>query len=175
MKREMVKCNPKSVTLESFVMSTLRYVLKITLFFLYHAWEVISAYFEGIVIKVKKAEAKRAHKLVPIKKVNDRKRIISIREVKDVMSEYLETNFCDEDELVEEEMGLEEVREAFEVFDVNKDGFIDDVEVQRVLCELGVMEASKSECKGMIQAFDNNGDGKIDLNEFTKILEDSFR
>ncbi|CAL5428828.1 unnamed protein product [Camellia sinensis] len=78
-------------------------------------------------------------------------------------------------ELFEEEPSFEEVREAFDVFDENEDGFIDATELQRVLCNLGLEEVSQVEaCKRMISAFDENGDGFIDLNEFVKFMEKCF-
>ncbi|GAB2267921.1 hypothetical protein Dimus_002896 [Dionaea muscipula] len=70
------------------------------------------------------------------------------------------------------EATLEEVREAFEVFDENRDGFIDAKELQRVLCVLGFEEGLELQrCSLMIKAFDQNGDEKIDLHEFLLLLE----
>ncbi|VVA29923.1 PREDICTED: probable calcium-binding [Prunus dulcis] len=77
-------------------------------------------------------------------------------------------------DLFEEEPSLEEVKEAFHVFDENKDGFIDAGEINEVLCALGFVGASEVECKRMIKAFDRNGDGRIDFNEFVQLMEKSF-
>ncbi|XP_057948045.1 probable calcium-binding protein CML46 [Malania oleifera] len=75
----------------------------------------------------------------------------------------------------EEEPRLEEVEEAFRVFDENRDGFIDAGELQRLLCVLGFKEGSEIEgCNRMIRAYDENGDGRIDFNEFVKLMENSF-
>lgn len=76
----------------------------------------------------------------------------------------------------EEEPSLQEVREAFRVFDVNEDGFIDAAELQRVLRGLGLVEEGKEveDCRRMIRAFDENGDGRIDFNEFVKLMENCF-
>jgi calmodulin len=75
----------------------------------------------------------------------------------------------------EKEPSLEEVKEAFDVFDENRDGFIDAGELQRVLCILGLKEGKQMEnCKKMIRTFDENRDGKIDFNEFVKFMESSF-
>ncbi|KAK4751340.1 hypothetical protein SAY87_004822 [Trapa incisa] len=73
----------------------------------------------------------------------------------------------------DKEPSLEEVREAFKVFDVNGDGFIDTEELHRVLRGLGLTEEELEEgdCGRMIGAFDENGDGRIDFREFVKLLE----
>ncbi|KAE8661336.1 putative calcium-binding protein CML30 [Hibiscus syriacus] len=77
--------------------------------------------------------------------------------------------------LFEEEPSLEEVKETFDVFDVNRDGFIDAEELQRVLCVLGLKQGLKLEnCIKMIQTFDEDGDGRIDFQEFVKLMENSF-
>ncbi|XP_075475251.1 putative calcium-binding protein CML46 [Primulina tabacum] len=69
---------------------------------------------------------------------------------------------------------LDEVKEAFDVFDKNKDGFIEAWELWKVLCDLGLDEGSKMEdCRRMIGAFDENGDGMIDFDEFVKFMENS--
>ncbi|KAL6960780.1 hypothetical protein U1Q18_038543 [Sarracenia purpurea var. burkii] len=75
----------------------------------------------------------------------------------------------------EKEPSLEEVKEAFDVFDENKDGFIDAQELQRILCGLGFKdELEMKNCKRMINAFDDNGDGRIDFGEFVKLMESTF-
>ncbi|ESQ32602.1 hypothetical protein EUTSA_v10005639mg [Eutrema salsugineum] len=75
----------------------------------------------------------------------------------------------------EKEATLEEVKLAFDVFDENRDGFIDATELQRVLTILGFKEGSHLEnCLVMIRSLDENKDGRIDFNEFVKIMENSF-
>ncbi|KAF5748988.1 hypothetical protein HS088_TW04G00949 [Tripterygium wilfordii] len=75
----------------------------------------------------------------------------------------------------EKEPVLEEVKEAFDVFDFNKDGFIDAMELQRVLCNLGFREGRELEnCRKMIRSYDQNGDGRIDFSEFVEFMENSF-
>lgn len=75
----------------------------------------------------------------------------------------------------EEEVSLTDVKEAFDVFDLNKDGFIDATELQRVLCGLGMLKESEmSKCIRMIEVVDENGDGMVDFNEFVKLLQAAF-
>ncbi|KAK4426206.1 putative calcium-binding protein CML46 [Sesamum alatum] len=74
-----------------------------------------------------------------------------------------------------ENPNLEEVKEAFHVFDSNRDGFIDAGELQKVLCSLGLKEGSDMEkCRRMIGVFDENGDGRIDFDEFVKFMESNL-
>lgn len=75
----------------------------------------------------------------------------------------------------ENEPSLNELKGAFDVFDENKDGFIDARELQRVILALALNDRSDMEnCKRMISVFDKNGDGRIDFNEFVQIIERSF-
>ncbi|KAF8051762.1 hypothetical protein N665_1670s0008 [Sinapis alba] len=73
------------------------------------------------------------------------------------------------------EASLEEVKQAFDVFDENRDGFIDATELQRVLTTLGFKEGYCLEnCLVMIRSLDGNRDGIIDFNGFLKFIENSF-
>ncbi|KAI7752455.1 hypothetical protein M8C21_020347 [Ambrosia artemisiifolia] len=74
-----------------------------------------------------------------------------------------------------EQPRLDEVKEAFDVFDENKDGFIDAGELQRVLCVLGVKErAGMEDCRKMIRAFDANADDRVDFDEFVMFMENTL-
>ncbi|CAK9308978.1 unnamed protein product [Citrullus colocynthis] len=65
-----------------------------------------------------------------------------------------------------------EIKEAFDVFDVNGDGFIDVEELQRVMCVLGFKEGEEIQnCERMIRKFDQNKDGRIDFQEFLQLME----
>lgn len=70
---------------------------------------------------------------------------------------------------------LDEVREAFQVFDSNRDGMIDERELHKVLCALGFKEGLEIDnCRRMIAAFDEDGDGRIDFQEFVNFMENTF-
>lgn len=72
------------------------------------------------------------------------------------------------------EPSLGEVRQAFDLFDENRDGYIDETELDSVLKSLGLKEFSKTECRRMISIYDRNGDGLVDFSEFCELVEDSF-
>ncbi|GFP90374.1 probable calcium-binding protein cml45 [Phtheirospermum japonicum] len=75
----------------------------------------------------------------------------------------------------EKNPSLDEVKQAFDVFDSNRDGFIDARELQKVLCALGLKEGLEmANCRRMIGVCDENEDGKIDYDEFVKFMETSF-
>lgn len=70
---------------------------------------------------------------------------------------------------------MEEVETAFYVFDENRDGFIDATDLQRALSKLGFAEGTDLEaCQSMIDAQDQDNDGRIDYNEFVRFMESSF-
>ncbi|KAK4744151.1 hypothetical protein SAY87_010463 [Trapa incisa] len=71
----------------------------------------------------------------------------------------------------EREPSLDEVKEAFNVFDRNSDGFIDAIELCSFLRSFGFLRISEEDCRGMIRAFDDNCDSVIDLREFIKLVE----
>lgn len=74
--------------------------------------------------------------------------------------------------LEEKEASLEELGEAFSVFDRNGDGFITPVELRRVFQALGFSQGVRfQDCVRMIRAFDEDGDGRICLSEFKSMLQ----
>ncbi|TVU23141.1 hypothetical protein EJB05_30252, partial [Eragrostis curvula] len=83
-------------------------------------------------------------------------------------SDYIPRIFDDD------EPSLHEVKQAFLVFDDNKDGYLDASDLQRVFQSLGLREGvGLDECEQMIAKYDMNKDKMIDLVEFTKVLEAS--
>ncbi|XP_010921565.1 uncharacterized protein [Elaeis guineensis] len=74
--------------------------------------------------------------------------------------------------LEEKEADLEELKEAFAVFDENGDGLISAKELRSVMQKLGFEEGKELEdCRKMLRAYDEDGDGKINFKEFKKLLE----
>ncbi|KAF3453740.1 hypothetical protein FNV43_RR04181 [Rhamnella rubrinervis] len=66
----------------------------------------------------------------------------------------------------------EELKEAFDVFDKDKDGLISVDELALVLCSLGLTEGKKMEdCKEMIKKVDMDGDGMVNFDEFKKMMK----
>ncbi|KAI4327459.1 hypothetical protein L6164_019919 [Bauhinia variegata] len=62
-----------------------------------------------------------------------------------------------------------ELQSAFRVFDLDGDGKITAEELSQVLKRLGE-GCSLSACRKMVKGVDANGDGFIDLNEFTRMM-----
>uniref|UniRef100_A0ACD5XXH8 Uncharacterized protein n=1 Tax=Avena sativa TaxID=4498 RepID=A0ACD5XXH8_AVESA len=73
----------------------------------------------------------------------------------------------DEDE--DEEVDL---KEAFDVFDGNKDGLISAEELGTVIGSLGLRgrPAAASECRDMIRLVDSDGDGMVNFEEFKRMM-----
>ncbi|KAG4985258.1 hypothetical protein JHK82_032863 [Glycine max] len=66
--------------------------------------------------------------------------------------------------IMEERDEEEDMREAFNVFDQNRDGFISVEELRRVLASLGLKQGGTlDECKKMITKVDVDGDGMIHI------------
>ncbi|KAK1313727.1 putative calcium-binding protein CML25 [Acorus calamus] len=72
------------------------------------------------------------------------------------LGEFMELNTRDVDDAV----ALEDLREAFGVFDMNGDGSISTEELHMVQKRLGE-EASLTRCRRMITEFDRDGNGWI--------------
>jgi Ca2+-binding EF-hand superfamily protein len=76
--------------------------------------------------------------------------------------------------LQEKESSLDELKQAFSVFDVNGDGFISAIELMSVMSKLRLEEGLEMEdFERMIGAYDKDFDGKINFEDFKLLLEDA--
>ncbi|KAL9339683.1 hypothetical protein Peur_068698 [Populus x canadensis] len=67
--------------------------------------------------------------------------------------------------------GEGDLKEAFDVFDRDKDGLISVEELGLVLCSLGLKEGGRVEdCKEMIRKADMDGDGMVNFDEFKRMM-----
>ncbi|KAL6004769.1 hypothetical protein ACLOJK_005325 [Asimina triloba] len=64
----------------------------------------------------------------------------------------------------------DDLKDAFQVFDADRNGFISANELQRVLISLGHNRCSLQDCVLMIRGVDRNGDGLIDFEEFRSMM-----
>jgi calmodulin len=76
------------------------------------------------------------------------------------------------DLLTEEKIA--ELREAFEIFDRNKDGFITIKELGEIMKNLG-QAPTESELQDMINEVDIDGNGNIDFKEFLGLMARKMR
>ncbi|CAA0333229.1 unnamed protein product [Arabidopsis thaliana] len=63
----------------------------------------------------------------------------------------------------------EQIREAFDLYDQNKNGLISSSEIHKVLNRLG-MTCSVEDCVRMIGHVDTDGDGNVNFEEFQKMM-----
>ncbi|KAL6001489.1 hypothetical protein ACLOJK_007227 [Asimina triloba] len=68
--------------------------------------------------------------------------------------------------------GFEDLKDAFDMYDLNKDGWISAVELNKVLKSLGE-ECTVQDCHRMISTVDSDGDGKVNFEEFKKMMTDN--
>ncbi|KAI5557472.1 hypothetical protein BDE02_18G105900 [Populus trichocarpa] len=68
--------------------------------------------------------------------------------------------------------GEGDLKEAFDVFDRDKDGLISVEELGLVLCSLGLKEGGRvlEDCKEMIRKVDMDGDGMVNFDEFKRMM-----
>lgn len=74
--------------------------------------------------------------------------------------------------IMDERDNEEDMREAFNVFDQNADGFITVDELRTVLSSLGLKQGrTVQDCKNMISKVDVDGDGMVDFKEFKQMMK----
>ncbi|KAJ8772169.1 hypothetical protein K2173_027346 [Erythroxylum novogranatense] len=70
--------------------------------------------------------------------------------------------------------GVSDLRDAFDLYDQNKDGLISSAELHKVLNSLGI-RCSAEECVKMISSVDSDGDGSVNFEEFQKMMATNNR
>ena len=73
-----------------------------------------------------------------------------------------------------EEPSFAEVRRAFAVFDGDADGFIGAADLQGALARLGFPEVDAAACGAMISSSCGSTDGRMNLFQFVRFLEDGL-
>lgn len=68
-----------------------------------------------------------------------------------------------------DESGSQELRDAFDMYDQDKNGLISASELHLVLSRLGE-RCSVQDCSRMIQTVDADGDGNVSFEEFRKMM-----
>ncbi|KAJ7970276.1 Calcium binding protein [Quillaja saponaria] len=81
------------------------------------------------------------------------------------LSEF--ANFCRSG--FDQDGGASELREAFELYDQDKNGLISATELQFVMNRLGI-QCSVEESHRMIKSVDADGDGNVNFKEFEKMM-----
>ncbi|XP_068652843.1 calmodulin-like protein 7 [Aristolochia californica] len=65
---------------------------------------------------------------------------------------------------------LDDLKEAFDVFDENGDGLVTAEELGLVMASLGLNRGAE-DCKNMIKKVDKDGDGKVNFEEFKLMMQ----
>ncbi|KAM0030362.1 putative EF-hand domain-containing protein [Helianthus debilis subsp. tardiflorus] len=74
-------------------------------------------------------------------------------------------------EIMDKQENEEDMMEAFNVFDQNRDGFIAVEELRSVLESLGLKQGKVvDDCRRMIMKVDVDGDGRVSFNEFKEMM-----
>lgn len=90
---------------------------------------------------------------------SDRDGFVNIQEFADFCAKKVEGD----------ESGVKELRDAFDMYDANKNGLISADELHQVLIRLGE-SCTVADCANMIQTVDSDGDGYVNFDEFKKMM-----
>lgn len=69
----------------------------------------------------------------------------------------------------DEDGAMKELHEAFELYDLNKNGLISAAELHQILTRLGE-SCTPEDCVNMIKSVDSDGDGFVNFEEFKKMM-----
>lgn len=100
--------------------------------------------------------------------------LIDLDEFYELCHTFLGIEGVEEGEMNQEEVANREkdLKEAFDVFDHDKDGLISEEELSMILSSLGMKEGKKLDhCKEMIKKVDVDGDGMVNFDEFKKMMK----
>lgn len=70
--------------------------------------------------------------------------------------------------------GVQELKEAFELYDINKNGLISSAELHQILTQLGEI-CTEADCVKMIQTVDSDGDGYVNFEEFKSMMSNTSK
>ncbi|CAN4086624.1 unnamed protein product [Withania somnifera] len=82
------------------------------------------------------------------------------------------SEFCKGDVNCVGDGGVNELREAFDLYDQDSNGLISAVELHQILSRLGE-SCSVQDCTKMIKSVDSDGDGCVNFEEFKKMMNNS--
>lgn len=68
----------------------------------------------------------------------------------------------------------EELRQAFDAFDTDKSGQISTSELKSVLDQCGV-DVTADQCAQLIKMFDANNSGKMEFDEFERLVQEALK
>ena len=98
---------------------------------------------------------------------------LTTKEYRFMMNNKKEMSFEDFEALLENNdiTNFDPVEEAFKLYDVNGDGFIDKFRLRDIFQSYGFDDMTKDDMDILSKAADVDGDGKITLSDFRKMLE----
>nr|XP_009409671.2 PREDICTED: probable calcium-binding protein CML23 [Musa acuminata subsp. malaccensis] len=95
------------------------------------------------------------------------------REAKQMMqaADFNNDGFLDFDEFmkVTKDVSMRELKDAFGMFDENRDGHISAEDIKRMMQKLGE-SCTLEDCARMVKHVDKNGDGLVDMDEFVAMM-----